>query len=90
MAKKIEKKEIESNFSVKLKLGNEVYESSAPTPYEAFANLKKPTKINLKGVLIMSDGIKTKEIGMLPIRLRRLFYSKTQSILVKNLTLGMK
>ena len=90
MAKKLEDKKVETNFTVKLKLGDKVYENSAPTPYEAFAKLKKPEKINLKGILFLSDGTKTKEIGMLPIRLRRLFYSKTQSILVKSLILGMK
>lgn len=93
-AKKVKEKSIEETptFSVTLKLGNEVYEGHGATALEALQSVPKPLKMSGKGIVVMTEGMKsTREILMYPLRLRRLFYGKiSQQIQLKSLCLGLK
>lgn len=89
---KKESKEVQPNFSITLKINDQVYKGEGSTALEALQSIEKPAKMMGKGVFFMTDGEKsTKEVLMYPLRLRRLFYGKTaQVIQIKSLCMGMK
>ena len=85
------KKETASNISITLNIGGQIYVGEGETAIDALQAVPKPVKIMAKGVFTVSDGVKKKEVLMLPFRLRRLFYNKLyQVIQLKSLCMGMK
>lgn len=92
MAKKTTtKKPVTSEFSITLTIGKDIYQGTGKTALEALQSLPKPAKIMSKGVVRVENEGKFKEILMIPLRLRRLFYNKLfQEIQVKWLTSGLK
>lgn len=85
------KKPVTSEFSITLTIGKDVYQGTGKTALEALQSLPKPAKIMGKGVVRVENEGKFKEILMIPLRLRRLFYNKIfQEIQVKWLTSGLK
>jgi len=89
--KKVVKKADKSQFSIKLTIGDKVYQGKGKTALDALVSIPKPLKIMNKGILELSDGTKKKEILMYPIRLKRLFYNKYyQTIQLKSLMMFMK
>ena len=81
----------EPNFNITIKLGNETYQGTGATALEALTSIKKPLKIMSKGIVLVESGGKKKEILMMPLRLRRLFFNPLfQAIQVKWLASGLK
>ena len=98
--KKITKKKVspqvasgwtDSNYKVTVTIGADVYQGQGASPFLALSSVPKPLKIMHKGVFTITDGEKKREVLMLPVRLRRLFYNKLyQQIQLKSLCMGMK
>lgn len=87
----IKKESTPPQFSISITLGTDVYKGEGASPIEALQSIPKPLKIMTKGVVRVSDGVKTKEVLMYPLRLRRLFYNKLfQAIQLKSLCTLMK
>lgn len=84
--------EVKPNFSITLKIGNEVFKGQGQTALDALQAIPRPLKILEKGTFQITDGVKSsREVFMLPIRLRRLFYGKlSQQIQLKSLCYGMR
>lgn len=80
-----------NEFSITLTIGKDIYQGTGKTALEALQSLPKPDKLTGKGVVRVENEGKFKEILMIPLRLRRLFYNKIfQEIQVKWLTSGLK
>jgi len=78
-------------FTITLQLGDKTYKSKGADALEALLNLERPVKIMSKGILTVSDGIKSKTQLYFPVRLQRLFYNKYfAQIQAKQLALLMK
>lgn len=81
-----------ANFSITLNIAGQVYKGEGDTPLAALQSIPKPGKISSKGIFVITDGVKkSREVLMLPLRLRRLFFNKVyQQIQLKSLCMGMK
>lgn len=80
-----------ANYKIELTLGDKVYTSTGATLADAFAVLKKPEKIMLKGILRITKGKLKLEQLYYPVRLKRLFYNKYfQQIQAKQLESFLK
>lgn len=84
------KKKTDELVHLSLKMGNEVTESSGLTAYDALSSLKRPTKINLKGVLTITQGDKKKELLLNPVKIKRIFYKVCWHLLAKQFNLLLK
>ena len=95
MTKKVKKIKANPTSSVEtvkisIKLGNVIIEGEGLTALEALQNIPVPNKITTKGILTISQGQKKKEL-LYPIpKLKRLFYPKTQPIIIKWLAMLLK
>lgn len=76
-------------FSISLNIGGQIYKSTGATPVEALSSLPKPPKIFLKGIVTISDGAKTKELLLQPVKIKQLFYHSQGVMAVKAKTLFM-
>lgn len=92
VAKVVSKKKLETkDFKITLTMGNNVYRGQGVTAFEALASMAKPEKIMSKGVVLVESEGKKKELIMMPLRLKRLFYNKIfQEIQAKWLGSGLK
>ena len=79
----------ERPFTLSLKLGNEVYESSGATMLEALTNLPKPPKILLKGIFTVKKGENVRTTILFPVKLKRLFWKVTRPFIAKRLAMGL-
>lgn len=79
----------ESQFTISLKMGNEVYKSQGATAFEALATLPIPDKIFLKGILTCERNGKKHELLLLPPRIKRLFYPLARQMVAKQLSYGL-
>lgn len=73
-----------------LQLGNETIKSKGETMLATLKGLKKPTKIFLMGTLTVSEGKKSRTIGLNVQRVKRLFQPLAQTIISKQLSLLLK
>lgn len=78
------------DFTISLKLGNEVFASKGETMLDAIMTLPIPQKIFLKGVLTLKRGDKSRELIMPVLKVRRLFYKISQNVLAKQYELILK
>lgn len=83
---------ISMEYSLTLKLGNDVYKGEGETMLAALQSLQKPAKIMLKGILTVRVGEKTREIVLLPIKVKQLFFTSAgmQAVKAKQLAMCMK
>lgn len=81
-----------SPFVITLKIGSDTLTGKGETAFDALNTLKVPEKIVGKGFLTIECGKAKREMMLLPVRLKRLFYSSrnTRIINAKALSLGMK
>lgn len=89
IAPKILTQEIDSPFTLSLHMGQEVYESTGATAFEALRNLKRPMKLFLKGLLVIKQGDKKRELHLPPMNVRKLFFKAAHLGIAKNLEIGM-
>ena len=95
MAKKVKKIKavptgIVETVKISIKLGNVIIGGEGATALEALQSIPVPNKITTKGILTISQGQKKKEL-LYPIpKLKRLFYPKTQPIIIKWLAMLLK
>lgn len=74
-----------------LRMGGNSYVGKGATALEALENLEKPTKIFLKGVVVLAHGNhSTKEMVYTVPRLKRFFFPDARFHLAKNLELYLK
>jgi hypothetical protein len=76
-------------WTLSLKMGNEVVESSGETMEEALANLNRPTKIFLKGIFTVVHGDKKREKKLQPVQIKRLFYKVARKYQAKTHSFGL-
>jgi len=77
-------------YTIKLELGDTVYESKGATMAEALITLDHPQKIVSKGVLTVSNGVQTRVRPLVIGQIKRLFQSKGfQLIQAKQLSYGL-
>ena len=77
-------------YLISLKLGDETYEGSGETSFQALQSVKKPAKLMGKGIVTITQGDKKKVRVLMPVQLKRLFYPSAQFYQARNLELGMK
>ena len=79
-------------YSISVQLGDQMYSGTGATPFEALSSIPKPAKIMLTGVVRVAYKGKTHTQIMMPVRLKRLFYTSPtfQAIHAKQLTSGMQ
>ncbi len=77
-------------YVISLKLGSVTLVGEGETALEALRAIKKPDKIISKGVMTITDGVKTKEMLFMPPKLKRIFYPNAQPVLIKWLATGLK
>lgn len=63
-----------TDYTLELSIGGELFTSTAPTPLEALKNLDHPVKMITKGTITVRHGDRTKELFFMPIRMKRMFY----------------
>lgn len=80
---------VEPQFSLTLKLGNELYTSTGSTMLEALSNFPKPPKILLKGILTVKKGENVRTTILFPVKLKRLFWKVTRPFIAKRLAIGL-
>ena len=75
---------------ISIKLGNLIIKGEGATALEALQSIPVPNKITTKGILIISQGTKKKELLYTIPKLKRLFYPKAQPIIIKWLAMLLK
>ena len=75
---------------ISIKLGNIIIKGKGATALEALQSIPVPNKITTKGILIISQGTKKKELLYTIPKLKRLFYPKAQPIIIKWLAMLLK
>lgn len=78
------------HFSITLRIGNDVYSGEGETALEALQKIEKPVKIFQKSVLTVREGDKSKEMLMMPVKVKRIFFPSSQPIIVKWLFAGLR
>lgn len=87
----VEKKIIQDEpYKIALVMGKETYSGEGATPLAALQALHPPQKIFLKGILRISHGTTSKELLMMPVQLKRIFFPSFQHLNVKWLVSGLK
>ncbi len=77
-------------YIIKFTLAGVAYDGEGATPLEALRSLATPTKIFGKGVLTISHGERTKTLLLMPMKVRRLFWTgRTQEVSAKILGMGL-
>lgn len=84
------KKVTESPYILELALPDRTIRSEGATPLEALTNLEKPIKIITKATLTIRKGPLSREIFMMPAKLKRFFYPLARVVTAKNLAFGLK
>jgi hypothetical protein len=77
-------------YTISLTLGNTTHKGKGETILEALESMMKPVKIITKGLLRVSDGVKTYEQSLPPPRIKRLFYPQAQFYQARYLSLMLK
>lgn len=90
MPKTTQKKK--TQFSISLTIADKVYKSVGATAIEALSSLPKPEKITNKGILSITDGVRSNEVLMQIPKIKRLFFlSKSLlEVYMKTLIQGLK
>ena len=88
METKQPKKKVKYNITITM--GDKVLKGSGTTALEALQSIKRPDKITQKSVFVISQGKLTKTMFFTVQRLKRIFYPKFQSILIKWLAAGLR
>ncbi len=78
-----------TDYTLELIIGNTVTTSTAPTALEALKNLERPQKIITKGLLVVHHNGKTKELFMMPVQMKRMFYPLAQVTNAKMLAMNI-
>ena len=81
---------LSEDFTISLKLGDEIFKSKGATMLEAISTLPIPRKIFLKGILTLKHGDSVRELALTVPRLKRLFYKVSQNLLAKQYELLIK
>jgi hypothetical protein len=86
------KEEVKPVFSISLTIADKVYKSVGATALEALSSLPKPEKITNKGILTITDGVKSNQVLMQIPNMKRLFFlSKSLlEVYMKTLIQGLK
>lgn len=92
MAKKkaVKKEENNNEYTFTLRIANDVFTSSDVDALTTLRNLPKPQKIVHRGVLLVEQNGKKKEIYLTVDKLKRLYYPIAQKILIKHLVSHLK
>lgn len=77
-------------FKISIQLGNMILAGEGLTALEALQSIPIPSKITTKGVVIISQGKKKKELVYTVPKLKRLFYPNAQPIIIKYLASLLK
>jgi hypothetical protein len=88
--KKEPAKEPAANFTITLKLGDEIYSSSGESALDALEKLPHPGKIFLKGVLTLESNGNKWENPLPPIKVKRIFYPLARKYMAKQFALLVK
>lgn len=73
MKKTTTKKTAKKKYEVSLRLGDKVYSTSSDSITEAISSIR-PTKISLKGLFTVSNGVSKFEEMMFPAQVRRILF----------------
>ena len=81
-----------ANFGISLQLGGKIFSGSGETPLDALVHLPRPNKLMNKGILTMTSGAKKKELLLMPVKLKRVFYnsSSLRPVIAKQLFAELK
>ena len=84
------KKVVADEYVIDITLSDKVFKGSGKTALEALQSISKPDKITTKGIFKISLGKLSKELLMMPPRMKRVFYPAAQPVLIKWLSAGLK
>lgn len=79
-----------SEYSITLKVGNDLYQGTGESPEEAIESFPMPTKIPLKAMVEFAKDGKKKEIFLVPWQIKRLGLKPTRIMLKKQFMFGLK
>ena len=80
----------QEDFTISLKLGNDIVQSRGETLLDALTKLPKPQKIRLRGLLTITSGEKKLERMLNVPQIKRLFYSVARFYQAKILSSYLK
>src|SRR3990167_8724508 len=80
----------QEEFTITLKLGNDIVQSQGETLLDALTKLPKPQKIRLRGLLMITSGEKKLERMLNVPQIKRLFYSVARFYQAKILSSYLK
>lgn len=91
---KNKKKEVVSTpvaplYSITIKIGNQEYRGEGATALDAIQALPKSPKTFLKGIVTFAHGQKSRELLMMPPKIKRLYYPMAQKVFAKTLFFGL-
>lgn len=84
------KKKRPKPYRISLTLNGTTLTGEGTTALEALQQIKRPVKIVTKGKLTITNGETEREVMLMPVNLKRLFYPSAQSFLAKRFSFGMK
>jgi hypothetical protein len=81
---------MKSKYTLKLTLGDTTLKSKGDTVIEALEKLPEPDKVFTKGDIELSRGKKHMKITWTPIKVRRLFWKISRSVIAKQFELLLR
>lgn len=81
--------ETKAEYTISLTLGDLQYHGQGASMLEALQTLPKPPKMFLKGIVRISNGVKTRELVYTPTEVKRLFYPIAQKFMAKRFSYGL-
>ena len=77
------------DFSITLTLGDTTVSGRGISMLEALQRLPKPAKMVSKGVVVLSNGTKTRTLVYTPFQVKRLFFPIATKFIAKQFSYGM-
>ena len=77
-------------YTITLKVGNDLYQGTGSSPEEAIVSLALPSKIPPKAVVVFEKNGTRKEIYLVPKQIKRLGMKIARPMLEKQFSFGMK